>query len=1065
MKYKVFFIFLFVSILNLFGQVNAGGNRIICGVDTALHGTGSSGATFNWTIISKPTGASNPIFSNSTILEPTVTGMNTPGPYTFRITQNLSGQITTSDVTITSTGDVSSFSAGVGSSATIPATTGSYQLQGVIPEGFKGEWRAVNIYRSQQSGNPQVSTNSQFSNSTIANPVFSLINKANHEIDPAYKVILKITSNFNPSCFYEKEIIVRFIPNPNINIETNKSFCLSSLTTTPSLGLTSAPFISTDGLASGAAQFGTTFTINPISFPSGGNLTFKSIDNSTLYFNPINVEGIYTFTITVSNSAGSYTTPSITMNFAFNLALGFRDINLGQIESYSGGGTGASMYPPSYIGNSTPITIQFKIDPSENPNNVITTAAPSSIAPTGGYPTVVHNGTAGQPLNRNFTVTPPVGGWRAGTYAIRVGKTKTGSSCSSNQTYYIHISGGFQTDIHVNNVEACLPGAGISSVVVDLPAIKLGDSSYLQDYSLRYGIETLSKPNGASNPIINNAELNAANIKTGGKVTITNLDKPGVYTFRASAPGKDWGDERFGFIKKEFDFSNASNETIFTITVNEEVNANAGGDYITTSCAPGFPLLGNQDGGQGTWTVVSTPSGVSPSNITFSPDTTSGSPYTMVNGTSVIGAYTFRWTTNNGSCSSFDDVVVTVADNMPEPLIIINEDDESVKVSNYHPTHIYTLPAGLAIDSQGYITGFKFNQTYSVKVRPYGTNENTICFSEGSFIIKKLVQCTNPALVGTPDGYTNVGITTQTKQEVWPGNVPNGFLALESSTKGMVITRVQNSTKITEPKEGMIIYNIDAKCVQLYNGTIWNCIKNTCGSSGETPRKIRIGRFASYTIGSGQFPAYDSQLTNVSNYGPTGTFKGVTGFEFSDLSTTLASSTGSQLKSNYDIINTGYTSITSVQAQHVADFVKEGGVAIINLDTSSAYNFNPILTAFGITGSNGNGAISALSSPVNEMSNVFGDTKNINLSGAATQGRVLASQLPSTSTIYANETATGGGVAVWTIGGDFKGKVIFVWDEGIFRASSIADTVINTPQEKFVHNLMAYALVQLGFQP
>ncbi|MGL5234673.1 MAG: hypothetical protein ACRC8Z_07960, partial [Empedobacter falsenii] len=588
MKFKVLFIFLFVGILNLFGQVNAGGNRIICGVDTALHGTGTSGATFNWTIVSKPSGASDPIFSNSTILEPTVSGMNTPGPYTFRVTQNLSGQITTSDVTITSTGDVSSFSAGVGSSATIPATTGSYQLQGVIPEGFKGEWRAVNIYRNQQSGNPQVSTNSQFSNSTIANPVFSLINKANHEIDPAYKVILKITSDFNPSCFYEKEIIVRFVPNPNINIETNKSFCLSSLTTTPSLGLTSAPFISTDGLASGAAQFGTTFTINPISFPSGGNLTFKSIDNSTLYFNPINVEGTYTFTITVSNSAGSYTTPTITMNFGFNLAIDFRNGALGQIMDYYAGGTGTSMYSPSYIGNSTPITIQFKIDSSENPNNVITTATPSGIAPAGGYPTIVHNGVAGQPLNRSFTVTPPVGGWRAGTYAITVGKTKVGSTCSSNQTYYIHISGGIQTDIHVNNIEACLPGAGISSVIVDLPAIKLGDTSYLQDYNRYYDIVMLSKPNGASTPIINASDLFAAKIKTGGKVNISNIDKPGVYTFRVTAPLG--GSQEFNFMKQEFDYSNASNETIFTVTVNEEVNANAGGDYITTSCAPGFPL-------------------------------------------------------------------------------------------------------------------------------------------------------------------------------------------------------------------------------------------------------------------------------------------------------------------------------------------------------------------------------------------------------------------------------------------------------------------------------------------
>ena len=318
----------------------------------------------------------------------------------------------------------------------------------------------------------------------------------------------------------------------------------------------------------------------------------------------------------------------------------------------------------------------------------------------------------------------------------------------------------------------------------------------------------------------------------------------------------------------------------------------------------------------------------------------------------------------------------------------------------------------------------------------------------------------------TSDGQpTKIGITTQTKQQLWPGNIPNGFLALESKDKGMVISRVLNSAKITDPKEGMLIYDITDKCVKLHNGTVWNCIKNTCDPLVEAPRKIRIGSFAGYTIGKSNFSAYNSQLTNLSNYGPTGTFKGITGFEFSDLSSAvLTSNTGDQLKNSYDIINTGYSSMTSVQAQHVADFVKEGGVAIINLD-NTAYNFNPILTAFGIIGSNGNGAVSAISSSVNELSNVFGNTKNISLSGAATQGRVLANQLPSASTVYANETVTGGGVAVWTIGGDFKGKVIFVWDEGLFRASTIAETIIDTPQERFVHNLMAYALIQLGFQP
>ena len=78
---------------------------------------------------------------------------------------------------------------------------------------------------------------------------------------------------------------------------------------------------------------------------------------------------------------------------------------------------------------------------------------------------------------------------------------------------------------------------------------------------------------------------------------------------------------------------------------------------------------------------------------------------------------------------------------------------------------------------------------------------------------------------GTP---TKVGITIQKKQEIWPENIPNGFLALESKTKGFVITRVENENMIADPKEGMLIYDISADCVKLYNGTTWKCLERGC---------------------------------------------------------------------------------------------------------------------------------------------------------------------------------------------------------------------------------------------
>lgn len=102
-------------------------------------------------------------------------------------------------------------------------------------------------------------------------------------------------------------------------------------------------------------------------------------------------------------------------------------------------------------------------------------------------------------------------------------------------------------------------------------------------------------------------------------------------------------------------------------------------------------------------------------------------------------------------------------------------------------------------------------------------------------------ECTKPAATGTPDGYTKVGITVQKKQNEWPENIPNGFITLESREKGFVITRVSTagddsgaplaSDPITDPKEGMIIYDIADKCVKLFNGKIWNCIKKSCNDT------------------------------------------------------------------------------------------------------------------------------------------------------------------------------------------------------------------------------------------
>ncbi|MDM1063034.1 hypothetical protein HXZ62_10760 [Empedobacter falsenii] len=89
--------------------------------------------------------------------------------------------------------------------------------------------------------------------------------------------------------------------------------------------------------------------------------------------------------------------------------------------------------------------------------------------------------------------------------------------------------------------------------------------------------------------------------------------------------------------------------------------------------------------------------------------------------------------------------------------------------------------------------------------------------------------CTKTPNTTTATSFTNVGVSAMsTKLENWPTAIPNGFLALESSTKGFVITRTADVAKIVDAKEGMIVYDTTEKCVKLYNGTIWHCIEKSC---------------------------------------------------------------------------------------------------------------------------------------------------------------------------------------------------------------------------------------------
>lgn len=117
----------------------------------------------------------------------------------------------------------------------------------------------------------------------------------------------------------------------------------------------------------------------------------------------------------------------------------------------------------------------------------------------------------------------------------------------------------------------------------------------------------------------------------------------------------------------------------------------------------------------------------------------------------------------------------------------------------------------------------------------YSVADTAGLVSAPATITVSICYCTKMPATGTPNAYTPIGITSQQKQDSWPQSIPNGFIALESKQRGLVITRVnhvsttpQTTDSVTDPKEGMIVYDIQDKCVKLFNGTRWKCINRSC---------------------------------------------------------------------------------------------------------------------------------------------------------------------------------------------------------------------------------------------
>lgn len=655
-------------------SVNAGGSRIVCGSTVTLVGgvTGTVGAgTPQWTFISGPT---TPTIVTPTALTTNVTGMVDDGNYVFQLSRTCNVGNASSQVTITAHPRPASFTAGP-DVTNICATVGTTPLAGVIPAGFTGQWRSVNIY-SHQRFNTFVSTNSTFSSTTVANPTFSIINKANHEIDPAYYTILRITS-LDGNCSYEDTSIVRFIPNPNIVAPTTLVQCRNPDNTRfwIDLDVTSPGFATNYTGSAGTVVAGTTVSINVTSQPSGANITYAEVEGRRIYFNGMTVDGTYEFTITITNSCGTFTTPLISYTFSgttpqrvnFQLAA-----HPEQLVVYATVGSGGEFHCTSKIGTTTPETFYFAINPAD-PATVVTTVEATGVIPPGGAPTISSITGAGT-YDRFVTVAPPASGWQVGTYRFNV--TNSNGSCTRTQTYYIHISDGNRPNVAVPDQSICYPGTGSVSATIPLPAIykQVVNGSYFQDYNAHYNISSISRPSGAAMPTYTTTNLRSI---TSTSTVISNLDRAGDYVFAITAVNTTGGVGPF--LTQEYACSGTSLTGQFTIHVENRINSNAGSDQSGV-CSQSVSLLANSPGlGTGVWQLVSSPAGTSP--VITDPSSFSTTA-TALNG---VGEYRFKWviTSPLGGCVSEDEVIYNVTCALPVSLSYFeaNKANQTTKLS------------------------------------------------------------------------------------------------------------------------------------------------------------------------------------------------------------------------------------------------------------------------------------------------------------------------------------------------------------------------------------------------
>lgn len=206
----------------------------------------------------------------------------------------------------------------------------------------------------------------------------------------------------------------------------------------------------------------------------------------------------------------------------------------------------------------------------------------------------------------------------------------------------------------------------------------------------------------------------------------------------------------------------------------------------------------------------------------------------QLNGLAANSTYELELQDGCGNTDTFSVLVRTMGNLRSSNTVHPCAGQEYVLAVPYYAgaTYEWYNPAGILISSSRSYTFANFlpsdNGTYTAKIRWSNCVERTVVVEVNSNLCGEPIgeACfKNSEATGNGEP-TLLGITAfgraGAENSNWPMVRSGGFIALESSTKGFVITRTADSA-IAEPVVGMMIYCTEHNCVEIYTESGWKC--------------------------------------------------------------------------------------------------------------------------------------------------------------------------------------------------------------------------------------------------